>query len=92
MDGSFFPQLEDVKAARETVWENPKLLSFDEAAGRLPLDNKDIDDAEARLLRFAPFIAQRFPETAGSQGIIESPLTEIPAMKQILNERFGAGL
>lgn len=92
MDGSYFPQLEDVKAARETVWENPKLLSFDEAAGRLPLDNKDIDDAESRLLRFAPFIAQRFPETAGSQGIIESPLTEIPAMKQILNERFGAGL
>ncbi len=92
MEGTYFPQLEDVKAARETVWENPKLLPFDEAAGSLPLDNKDVDDAEARLLRFAPFIAQRFPETEVSQGIIESPLTEIPAMKQLLNERFGAEL
>ncbi len=39
----------------------------------------DIDDAEARLARFAPFINRMFPETDG--GIIESPLTEIQSKK-----------
>ena len=41
----------------------------------------DIDDAEARLLRFAPFIERMFPEVAG--GIIESPLTELTELAEI---------
>ena len=42
----------------------------------------DIDDAEARLIRFAPFIRRMFPEVA--DGIIESELKEITAMKEAL--------
>ena len=42
----------------------------------------DIDDAEARLLRFAPYIEKVYPEVL--DGIIESDLAEIPEMKETL--------
>lgn len=46
----------------------------------LPYSKDDIDEAEARLARFAPYIMAAFPETKVSGGIIESPLTDIPKM------------
>ena len=46
----------------------------------------DIDQAEARLLRFAPYIRRVWPEVA--DGIIESPLTEIPKMREALEDRI----
>lgn len=49
----------------------------------------DIDDAEARLLRFAPYIASAFPETAKTGGIIESKLIPIPKMKESLEKSLG---
>lgn len=53
------------------------------------LTMRDIDDAEARLKRFAPYIMKAFPETEKSDGIIESPLKEIPNMKSYLEETAG---
>ena len=44
------------------------------------IDPALIADAEARLQRFAPFIAQAFPETKEQGGVIESPLRKISAM------------
>ncbi len=38
--------------------------------------------------RFAPYLAQAFPETAASGGIIESELVAIPAMKARLEQAF----
>ena len=84
------PVVAALRSGQETVWENPKVCPFTEAKGRLPLTERDIDDAEARLARFAPFIARRFPETAPLNGIIESPLTDIPRMRERLNQRYGA--
>ena len=81
---------DDLLAARETLWINPGVRSMGEVRDRLPLTRADIEDAEARLARFAPFIARRFPETAPSGGLIESPLTEIPQMKRFLNDTCGA--
>ena len=75
------PAVRRLAAREETVWENPGIRPFAEAESNLPLSSADIDDAEQRLLRFAPFIEQRFPETAPSRGIIESPLREIPGMR-----------
>ena len=86
------PTARSLAAREETVWENPGLRPFAEAEGRLPLTSAGIDDAEQRLLRFAPFIEQRFPETAPARGIIESPLREIPGMRRYLNESYGAGI
>ena len=44
----------------------------------------DARDAEARLTRFAPYLAEVFPETRPAGGIIESPLRPIPRMKEAL--------
>lgn len=85
------PILGPISAAEEVAWINPKKVPYAQAdlAG---LSDKDITDASARLARFAPLIAKVFPETAAQGGVIESALTEIPVMKTLLAEKYGADL
>lgn len=64
----------------EVYWGNPQYTSDRD----LPFSQRDIDDAEARLVRFAPYIRRVFPETESAGGIIESPLKEIPSMKEAI--------
>lgn len=52
----------------------------------------DIEDAQQRLFRFAPFIMKCFPETKERNGLIESELVAIPAMQEWMNEKCGSGL
>ncbi len=82
------PLLKRVSAEEEVVWVNENLKLTKEALAQIHVTMKDIDDAEARLIRFAPFIKKCFPETAPLNGIIESPLTEIPAMKKQLEDEY----
>lgn len=84
------PVIADLANAEEVVWENSSVCLFSRVKDRLPLAEADIQDAEERLFRFAPFLAMRFPETRQAQGIIESSLTEIPKMKKALQEQFQA--
>ena len=86
------PVVAEICRARETAWENPQYTPYRQVRPTLPLTGGDIDDAEARLLRFAPFLRTCCPETASQGGLIESPLTEIPAMAEFLNKEYGAGL
>ena len=51
-----------------------------------------VEDAERRLERFAPFIMKCFPETKERNGIIESVLTPVPKMKDLLNEKYDSNL
>ena len=79
------PVIGKMAACEEIFWVNPH-------AGQdkpLPFGKEDMDDAEARLARFAPYIAKAFPETARSGGIIESKLVEIPKMKLALEHMCG---
>ena len=82
----------ELQLRRESVWMNPSVGSADAALAALPLTRADVDDAEARLERFAPFIKKVFSETAADRGLIESPLTEIEHMRVWLNENEGAQL
>ncbi len=80
------PLVSEMASYKEIFWINPdsgKPASFD-------IGMADIEDAAARLSRFAPYIAKAFPETAKSGGIIESDLAEIGAMKSRLEESLGA--
>ncbi len=86
------PVLPRVAAAEEVCWINPRLRPAAEALAGMELSMADIRDAEARLARFAPFIAVCFPETAAQGGIIESPLTPIPRMQRALKRRFSMEL
>lgn len=81
------PLLQAVSRGEEVFWINPGLSSEPDltVAG---LSLQDVDEAEERLRRFAPFIRTVFPETEKAGGLIESPLQEISAMQTALNEKL----
>ncbi len=62
-------------------WLNPDYGKVEE---QLPLDMADILDAEARLMRFAPLLAELFDEAAEGYGVIESELLDIPVLAEKL--------
>lgn len=76
---------------KEICWINPYQLPFEltDALYQLVVSDEDIADAELRLQRFAPFIETYFPETKKDHGLIESPLKEIPNMKEALMDTYG---
>ena len=84
------PVVKELREHREAVWENPRLAPYQQAMQKSNLSAADIDDAEERLARFAPFIMKCFPETIPQHGLIESPLVEIPKMRAFLNDGFQA--
>lgn len=84
-----FPQLGDMMEYREILWLNDNQAAADSVLPELILSEDDILSAEARLKRFAPYIAHVFPETADSAGIIESPLTELTRIQESFKEIVG---
>lgn len=82
-----FPLIRELVAYQETAWFNPGIRSGKAALTGLGLTVADIDDAAACLRRFAPYIAQVFPETRLSAGIIESPLYAAPFMQAAIERR-----
>ena len=83
-----FPLLEELIALKETTWFNPSTTSLAEGLPYVGLTTEDVQDAHARLDRFAPYLAEAFPETAATGGIIESELVAIPVMKARLEKTF----
>ncbi len=86
------PVVSAISKGEEVVWENPERQSFESIKRQLPLGQADIDDAEARLERFASFICKCYPETKPDNGLIESELAEISKMKSFLNDNYGAAI
>lgn len=87
-----FPLIRNLVNLEETTWFNPATLPTAEAMPEVGLTDSDIDDAAARLKRFAPYIAEVFPQTRVSGGIIESPTAAIPSTQARLADRYGAEL
>lgn len=83
-----YPLINELVATKEVFWSNPKYEPFQTDVKKLPLNEKDVKDAEERLKRFAPYIAKVFPETRKLHGIIESPIVPIPAMHQQLSHMY----
>ena len=86
------PVIQLMKQGEEVFWLNPQKISFEKSMDHCELGQKDVDEAEQRLLRFAPLIQKYFPETEAQNGLIESPLVEIDAMKQRMNETYESAL
>lgn len=74
--------LNSLRALEEVCWKNPKELPFADAAKTCSLSMDDVLDAAARWERFAAYFRVAFPETGN--GVIESPLREIPHMRSVL--------
>ncbi|MDO4975638.1 MAG: D-serine ammonia-lyase [Eubacteriales bacterium] len=80
-----------LKKKEEVLWLNPDLSHVE------PHDKIEgygfvyMKAAQNRFMRFLPYIASAFPETAEKKGVIESALLPISKMKEYLNEQ-GAGI
>ncbi|WP_052284614.1 D-serine ammonia-lyase [Kluyvera genomosp. 1] len=84
-----YPLVEDLVALKETAWFNPGTTSLAKGLPYVGLTEEDVQDAHARLARFAPYLAKAFPETAATGGIIESEIAAIPAMQKRLEKEYG---
>ncbi|MCR4441680.1 MAG: D-serine ammonia-lyase [Peptococcaceae bacterium] len=80
--------LKEIAAAREVFWLNPRLQKGISDRS-LRLNARDVQDAERRLLRFAPYMAKAFPETKNAGGIIESSLVPVPKMQEEIERLYG---
>lgn len=85
-----FPELASLVAYQEASWINPDQLPCREALASPALQDsglspQDVDEACARLARFAPWIAEAFADTRDTAGTIESPLIEAPALQHALS-------
>lgn len=85
---SLFPLLTPILAGEAVSWFNPQIAPLGEALNDIALSADDVRQASARLRRFAPFLAQAFPEVAASDGIIESELISVPAFAEALRARY----
>ncbi|HEK0656854.1 TPA: D-serine ammonia-lyase [Proteus mirabilis] len=83
-----YPLVRDLVDLKEVVWFNPNVTSTDQGLPYVGLTQNDVMDAQARLQRFAPYLMKAFPETASTEGIIESAVVDIPRMKEALEKRY----
>lgn len=83
-----FPLMQEIMRQEEVLWINESRNPFAEEMKTLPLTRADMEDASARLQRFAPFLAEVFEQTRATNGIIESPIRELKAFGNALNAQF----
>lgn len=79
------PILKEIIDLKPVAWLNPNKKKKSEMPS-FPIKKEDMESAEKLWQRFAPFFVKAFPETAETNGNLESPLKEIQNMKTLLNE------
>ncbi|WP_047513628.1 D-serine ammonia-lyase [Vibrio harveyi] len=84
-----FPLVERLIGLEEVVWFNPNITTLEDGLPYVGLGAANIKDASERLKRFAPYLMKAFPETAASNGIIESNVFDIDKMKSCLEAQYG---
>jgi D-serine dehydratase len=73
-----------LRAASPCLWLNPARQPVPSTPQRALGETISLDDtraAAARFARFAPVLADLFPELAAAGGVIESPLLPVPALQ-----------
>lgn len=76
-----FPLIRQIRRYEEVFWSNPNLKPVEAAIPETDVTLEEVQAAENRLKRFAPFLMEVFPETRASQGILESPLRSVEAFQ-----------
>jgi len=76
--------VDSLRAHQPLLWLNPGLRPVAQAFRELPLGLADIEKADALLRRWAPALAELFPDLACSGGVIESPLAGMAAPASVL--------
>ncbi len=84
--------LEKLKRKEEILWINNKKVNNELMEELESIPKNSILDAEERLNRFSDYIKICFSETESTNGIVESPLTEISNMKELLNSKYNSNI
>ena len=82
------PLIQSLQRYQEIFWFKPERYSIDVGLAQVGLTLQDVEDAEARLSRFAPYLSQVFPDTQRTFGKIESEFIHIPIMQKALSEQL----
>ncbi|CZE47502.1 D-serine ammonia-lyase [Campylobacter geochelonis] len=80
--------IENLKAKEETLWINPKNAKVNNDE----FSKDDIEDARARLDRFAPLLEELFPASRKQRGILESPLVATYELQNKLEKYYATPL
>ncbi|TQP93654.1 D-serine ammonia-lyase [Vibrio cholerae] len=83
-----YPLVKELIELKEVSWFNPSITRIEEGLSYVGLGSEDIQDASQRLKRFAPYLAKAFPETAKTNGIIESEVVPISEMQSVLEREY----
>lgn len=83
-----YPLVKELIELKEVSWFNPSITRLEEGLSYVRLGSEDIQDASQRLKRFAPYLAKAFPETAKTNGIIESEVVPISEMQSVLEREY----
>lgn len=83
-----YPLVKELIELKEVSWFNPSITRLEEGLSYVGLGSEDIQDASQRLKRFAPYLAKVFPETAKTNGIIESEVVPISEMQSVLEREY----
>lgn len=78
-----------VASMEEMLWINK---SGKEGTFTERVTSQMVEEASERLKRFAPYIATAFPETKETQGIIESPICEVPNLLEAMQKNLAKSL
>lgn len=84
-----YPQLKKLAMKDTVFWENtnwlktPKTTLFTMA---------EVEDAEETLQRFSSYLKVAFPELVKRDGLIESSIEEIPALKNALEQKYDVSI
>ena len=87
-----YPEINQLQAKKPWLWINHHQTKSKDALNKLPYSIKDIENVSARLERFAPLLAELFPELKPTDGIIESELKNIPQMADFLSDYYKISL
>lgn len=68
-----------IAALQPCFWENPRLEPAAQVLPQLDVTRSDMEEAQARWRRFQPLFVRLFPQTAGTDGHIDSALLDVTA-------------
>jgi len=86
-----YPLLQEMIFEKPILWSNPDYdaVPVFQVEG---LNKELINEARERFVRFQPILQRLFKEVEGFQGIIQSPISDIPKMKKKLESTYHTNL
>jgi len=76
-----YPKIRSIRGYDEVFWSNQNLKPVEDAILETGITLEQIQSAEHRLKRFAPFFMEAFPETRSTQGLLESKIRRVESFQ-----------